>query len=99
METTKPLVHIPLLAVVVMLERLVTGMLLLVIGLLLVVALRMLRLVLRELGWRPAETFETGMRKTVQWYLDHQDWVRQIQSGDYMQWIDRNYSQRTGAAE
>jgi hypothetical protein len=52
----------------------------------------------RELGWRPAETFETGMRKTVQWYLDHQDWVRQIQSGDYMQWIDRNYSQRTGAA-
>jgi dTDP-glucose 4,6-dehydratase len=34
----------------------------------------------------------------VQWYLDHQDWVRQIQSGDYMQWIDRNYSQRTGAA-
>jgi dTDP-glucose 4,6-dehydratase len=52
----------------------------------------------RELGWRPAETFETGMRKTVQWYLDHQDWVREIQSGAYMQWIDRNYSQRDGAA-
>jgi dTDP-glucose 4,6-dehydratase len=52
----------------------------------------------RELGWRPAETFETGMRKTVQWYLDHQDWVREVQSGAYMQWIDRNYSQRSGAA-
>jgi dTDP-glucose 4,6-dehydratase len=35
----------------------------------------------------------------VQWYLDHQDWVREVQSGAYMQWIDRNYSQRSGAAE
>jgi len=50
----------------------------------------------RELGWRPAETFESGLRKTVQWYLDHQDWVRQIQSGEYMQWIDRNYRQCSG---
>ena len=52
----------------------------------------------RELGWRPAETFETGMRKTVQWYLANQEWVRKIQSGDYLKWIDRNYSQRTGGA-
>jgi dTDP-glucose 4,6-dehydratase len=52
----------------------------------------------RELGWRPAETFETGMRKTVHWYLEHQDWVQKIQSGAYQQWIDRNYEQREGSA-
>ena len=51
----------------------------------------------RELRWRPSETFETGMRKTVQWYLANQEWVRKIQSGDYLKWIDRNYSQRTGS--
>ena len=50
----------------------------------------------RELGWRPTETFETGMRKTVQWYLANQEWVRKVQSGDYLKWIDRNYSQRAG---
>lgn len=48
----------------------------------------------RELGWKPAETFETGIRKTVQWYLDNQAWVRDIQSGDYMHWLERNYNQR-----
>jgi dTDP-glucose 4,6-dehydratase len=52
----------------------------------------------RELGWRPAETFETGMKKTVQWYLDHQDWVRKVQSGEYQQWMNKNYEQRQGAA-
>ncbi len=52
----------------------------------------------RELGWRPAETFESGMRKTVQWYLDHQDWVRKVQSGQYPQWVDRNYAQRAGSS-
>ena len=46
----------------------------------------------RELGWKPAETFETGIRKTVHWYLDHQDWVRNVQSGDYLNWIDKNYA-------
>jgi dTDP-glucose 4,6-dehydratase len=45
----------------------------------------------RELGWKPAETFETGIRKTVQWYLDHQDWVGKVISGEYRQWIDKNY--------
>jgi dTDP-glucose 4,6-dehydratase len=45
----------------------------------------------RELGWRPAETFASGIRKTVQWYLDHQDWVAQIQSGAYREWISRQY--------
>lgn len=52
----------------------------------------------RELGWRPAETFETGMRKTVQWYLANQQWVRKVQSGDYLKWVDRNYGQRNGGA-
>ena len=48
----------------------------------------------RELDWRPKETFESGMRKTVQWYLDHQDWVRKVQSGEYQQWMTKNYEQR-----
>ena len=48
----------------------------------------------RELGWRPAETFETGIRKTVAWYLDHQDWVAHVQSGTYREWVDRNYARR-----
>jgi dTDP-glucose 4,6-dehydratase len=48
----------------------------------------------RELGWRPAETFETGIRKTVQWYLDHADWVAQVQSGAYRDWLATNYGGR-----
>ncbi len=48
----------------------------------------------RELGWRPAETFETGIRKTVQWYLDHADWVANVQSGGYREWVAANYSAR-----
>ena len=48
----------------------------------------------RELGWRPAETFETGIRKTVQWYLDHADWVAQVQSGAYREWLSTNYTAR-----
>ncbi len=53
----------------------------------------------RELGWRPAETFETGIRKTVAWYLDNQDWVAHVQSGEYRAWVDRNYGQREGSAQ
>jgi dTDP-glucose 4,6-dehydratase len=45
----------------------------------------------RELEWRPAETFETGLRKTVRWYLDHQPWVQNVTSGAYRQWIERQY--------
>jgi dTDP-glucose 4,6-dehydratase len=45
----------------------------------------------RELGWKPAETFETGIRKTVQWYLDHQDWVNNVTSGAYQGWVDKQY--------
>jgi dTDP-glucose 4,6-dehydratase len=44
-----------------------------------------------ELGWKPAETFETGIRKTVQWYLDNQSWVSNVQSGAYRTWIEKNY--------
>ena len=49
----------------------------------------------RELGWRPAETFESGIRKTVQWYLQHTDWVAQVQSGAYRDWVQANYGGRT----
>jgi dTDP-glucose 4,6-dehydratase len=48
----------------------------------------------RELGWRPAESFETGIRKTVTWYLENEQWVRDVQSGDYLNWIDKNYADR-----
>ena len=47
----------------------------------------------RALGWRPAETFESGIRKTVQWYLDNQDWVAQVQSGAYREWVTQQYGQ------
>ena len=48
----------------------------------------------RELGWKPAETFESGIRKTVQWYLDNQGWVNNVQSGNYRQWVEKNYAGR-----
>jgi len=48
----------------------------------------------RELGWRPAETFATGIRKTVQWYLDHPQWVADVQSGAYREWVAANYGDR-----
>ena len=48
----------------------------------------------RELGWKPAETFETGIRKTVRWYLDNQTWVQQVQSGEYRQWMDQQYGNK-----
>jgi dTDP-glucose 4,6-dehydratase len=53
----------------------------------------------RDLGWKPAETFDSGIQKTVQWYLDHQDWVRDIQSGDYLKWLERNYAVRESKRE
>lgn len=46
----------------------------------------------RELGWKPAETFESGIRKTVQWYLDNQQWVANITSGAYRDWVNTQYS-------
>jgi dTDP-glucose 4,6-dehydratase len=47
----------------------------------------------RELGWKPAETFETGIRKTVQWYLDHQRWVANVTSGAYREWVGKQYGE------
>jgi dTDP-glucose 4,6-dehydratase len=52
----------------------------------------------RELGWTPQETFETGIRKTVAWYLENQAWVSNVTSGAYRDWVDTNYSQRIGAS-
>ena len=46
----------------------------------------------RELGWKPAETFETGIRKTVQWYLDNPEWVSHVQSGAYRDWVQSHYA-------
>ena len=48
----------------------------------------------QELGWRPKESFESGLRKTVQWYLDHADWVSSVTSGEYRKWVGTNYQSR-----
>lgn len=48
----------------------------------------------RELGWKPTETFETGLRKTVAWYLQNQSWVANVQSGGYRDWVAKNYADR-----
>lgn len=53
----------------------------------------------RELGWKPAETFDTGIRKTVQWYLDNDEWVRDVQSGAYQGWLEKNYAARSTQKE
>jgi dTDP-glucose 4,6-dehydratase len=45
----------------------------------------------RELGWKPSETFETGIRKTVQWYLDSEEWTADILSGSYRDWVEKQY--------
>ena len=46
----------------------------------------------RELGWRPRESFDTGMRKTIDWYLKNEDWVKEVTSGSYRKWIATQYS-------
>lgn len=48
----------------------------------------------RELGWRPAETFESGFARTVRWYLDNRRWVDAVRSGEYRRWIEENYARR-----
>ena len=48
----------------------------------------------RELGWKPAETFETGIRRTVSWYLENSGWVATVTSGEYRKWLDTNYGSR-----
>ncbi len=49
----------------------------------------------RELGWKPAERFESGLGKTVRWYLEHGDWVNSVRTGAYRDWIKKNYAART----
>jgi dTDP-glucose 4,6-dehydratase len=51
----------------------------------------------RELDWRPQETFDSGLRSTVRWYLDHMDWVNEVASGAYQKWIDEHYGERRTA--
>ena len=46
----------------------------------------------RELGWTPRESFESGIRKTIQWYLEHEEWIREVTSGAYRQWIATHYA-------
>ncbi|HRB98361.1 MAG TPA: dTDP-glucose 4,6-dehydratase, partial [Nitrosomonas sp.] len=50
--------------------------------------------IMSELSYKPAETFETGIRKTIQWYLDNEVWWRGILDGSYKEWIDKNYSDK-----
>jgi dTDP-glucose 4,6-dehydratase len=52
------------------------------------------RKITRELGWKPAEEFESGLRKTVRWYLEHPDWVDSVRTGAYREWIEKNYAER-----
>jgi dTDP-glucose 4,6-dehydratase len=46
----------------------------------------------KELGWKPAETFESGIQKTVAWYLSHTDWVANVQNGSYREWVNKQYA-------
>ncbi|MEN9983923.1 MAG: dTDP-glucose 4,6-dehydratase, partial [Pseudomonadota bacterium] len=46
----------------------------------------------KELGWKPAETFESGIQKTVAWYLSHTDWVSHVQNGSYREWVNKQYA-------
>jgi dTDP-glucose 4,6-dehydratase len=46
----------------------------------------------KELGWKPRESFESGLRKTIQWYLDNPQWVERVKSGEYREWIEKHYS-------
>jgi dTDP-glucose 4,6-dehydratase len=48
--------------------------------------------IVNDLNWHPTETFETGIKKTVKWYLDNQSWVKNVTNGDYLTWVARNYS-------
>ena len=46
----------------------------------------------KELGWSPVESFETGLRKTIQWYLDNPRWVQSVISGEYLKWVEEHYA-------
>jgi dTDP-glucose 4,6-dehydratase len=48
----------------------------------------------QELSWQPQETLASGLRKTIRWYLENQDWLKSVKSGDYQNWIQENYENR-----
>lgn len=50
----------------------------------------------KELDWQPRESFETGLEKTVQWYLENSDWVERVSSGAYKKWVDEHYKESPG---
>ena len=52
----------------------------------------------REFGWKPKETFESGLRKTVRWYLENQEWVANVTSDAYRDWIALHYGERASSA-
>lgn len=49
--------------------------------------------IIDQLGWKPQESFETGIRKTVEWYLSHPEWVEKVQSGAYREWLGKQYAE------
>ena len=51
-----------------------------------------------EIGWAPAETFESGLERTVRWYLDNPEWIAGVQSGDYRRWIAQHYEAAAAGA-
>src|SRR5690606_13931202 len=51
-----------------------------------------------ELGWRPLETFESGLEKTIRWYLDNPEWVARVRTGEYRNWLEANYGRRSAVA-
>ena len=53
----------------------------------------------RELGWKPLESFESGIRRTVRWYLENREWVQAVRTGEYLNWIEQNYGDRTKLVE
>ena len=55
------------------------------------------RKIARELDWSPRESFESGLARTIRWYLDHAAWVAQVKSGEYRQWLEMNYAARSAA--
>jgi dTDP-glucose 4,6-dehydratase len=56
------------------------------------------RKIARELGWKPQETFASGLARTVAWYLDNPDWLAAVQTGEYQRWISLNYETARAAA-
>lgn len=59
-----------------------------------IAVMRLMLKIGRELGWKPQETFESGIRKTVEWYLSNTKWVDNVKSGAYQSWIEQNYEGR-----